>query len=187
MARTTRVQLGGDAVRSFDGIDDLIRDLRKVDRDLPKRIQKANKRVAERVVDEARPKVKTVEGSASGSIREQAASRIRPRARQKSASVALLASNNKGRVDAFPFEFGTRFHTIPYRGGGYRRILAATMRRRVFPPWVGNRFDGGDWRDGNHGNEGHIVHPTIQAFLNRGTFVDDYMTEIDRAMRGLYD
>lgn len=179
VARTTKITT--DNAVEVVGLDDLVRDLRRAESKLPKVVQRANKDMATRVVAIARLGIGTIAGAASSEVRNVAKKKITPRARQKSASVALLGSKApryRGWYGpAQTFEFGTRFHPV---GGRY--VPASSMRRRVFPPWVGNQFAGGDWKDGLHGRQGHIVAPAIQKFIDRYTFADEYSEALDKAI-----
>lgn len=177
---TRRISLGGDVGITASGLDDLVRDLRRAERTLPKVVQQANKKMAERVSAVARKNIGTIAGAASSQMRTAAKQSVRPRARQKSASVALLGS--KGGFGQ-TFEFGTRWHFIPTGKGRGRYYPAAQMRRRVFPPWVGNQFHGGDWKDGLHGKSGHVVAPAISEFVDRYVFADEYADALDKAIR----
>lgn len=78
-------------------------------------------------------------------------------------------------------EFGTRFHFL-----WGQQFRAERMRRRVFPPWVGNQFDGGDWIDGLHGRFGHFVHQEIQAWIDSGGALDELIEAYDMAFREAY-
>lgn len=155
----------------------LIRDLRRVDKALPKVIQQANKALAEDVASIARSGVSSLPGAAPGMVRGRATDGIRARAGQQRAAVALLGSNPYVRA----FEFGTAYHFIPNRRGSGRKIPAVSMVRRVFPPWIGNQFSGGEWKDGLHGKSGHLVAPAVQRGIDTGNFSETYADYIDRA------
>lgn len=157
----------------------LIRDLRRVDKALPKVIQQANKAIAEDVASIAKSNVSSLPGAAGSKPRSIAAGDrgIRARGRQQSASIALLGSNPYVRA----FEFGTAYHFIPNRRGSGRKIPAVSMVRRVFPPWIGNQFSGGEWKDGLHGKSGHLVAPAVQRGIDTGNFSETYADYIDRA------
>jgi len=163
-----------DAQLRVKGLDRFRRDLRRADPKLAKALQVGNKRIAERVASDSQSRI-----SSSPFPRSADAVRgVRPRARQQSASVALLGSNKFVRA----FEFGTRFHPIPMRRGGSRRMEAVEMRRRVFPPWVGNKFDGGDWIDGLHGRSGHFAHRAIQEWIDSGGAIEELARMWDEAI-----
>lgn len=171
---TDRIRVGEGQTVDFGF---LIRDLRRVDKALPKVIQQANKALAEDVAAIARSNLSSLPGSSSGQVRGRATDGIRARAGQQRASIALLGSNPYVRA----FEFGTAYHFIPNRRGSGRKIPAAAMVRRVFPPWIGNQFSGGEWKDGLHGKSGHLVAPAVQRGIDTGNFSETYADYIDRA------
>lgn len=86
------------------GLDELRRELRRVDPRLSKTLQVANKRVSEKAVSVGGPKVRALP-SPGGSV---AQSGLRPRASQKSASINLLGSNPTIRASVF----GAKSHMV---------------------------------------------------------------------------
>jgi hypothetical protein len=104
-------------------LDELARELRRVDPKLTKEISKANKTVSERLVDRARPAVKGL-SSPGGSIAQGG---IRARATPKKAIVALLGSNETIRASVF----GTLSHKVWGRN---------VTGHGPWLPWVGNQW-----------------------------------------------
>lgn len=177
MASTDRFAAPGGGL-VVHGLDAFLRELRKVDPTLAKASQKALKNVSTQVAARGKSTMSRFHKGA------EAAAGVRPRARQKSASIALLGSNKFVRAA----EFGTRYHFLPWGRGrsGGRKLTAGVRMRRVFPPWVGNQFDGGDWIDGLHGRQGHAVQPAIQRWIDSGGALDTLEEMYERAFRDAY-
>ena len=105
------------------GLDDFRRDLRKVDKRLPKALQVAHKKVAQRVAEKAKPAVAGLP-SPGGS---RAVSGIRGNASQKAARITLLGSNPTIRANVF----GTLSHKV----WGHH-----VSGRGPWQPWIGNQW-----------------------------------------------
>lgn len=165
-------RIGVDGALQVKGLAAFRRDLRRIDPRMSKALQVAHKRIAEGRAAEAKGVMSSARGPGG-----RASKGVRPRARQRSASIALLGSNKFVRA----MEFGTRFHFL-----FGNQIRADAMRRRVFPPWVGNQFAGGDWVDGLHGGFGHFVHPAIQRWIDSGGALDELTLAYEQAFREAY-
>ena len=137
------------------GVDEFRRDLRRVDRRIGRGFQKANKRIAERVVAKGRPAVKRLP-SPGGTI---AKAGIRPRGSQRSAKVAFLGSNPTVRANVL----GTKSHWV------FGRRVAGSG---PWLPHVGNR-----WKP----SELHGIGPVIKRTADTVT-MDQY---VDAVMDGL--
>jgi hypothetical protein len=105
------------------GLDELRRELRRIDPRLAKTLQVANKRVSERVVSKARPAIQGLR-SPGGS---RAQSGLRARASQTKATVVLLGSNPTIRANVF----GTLSHKV------FGRNVSG---HGPFLPWLGDSW-----------------------------------------------
>jgi hypothetical protein len=141
---------------TVSGLRELQRELRAVDRKLPRELTKAHRDAAQIVLDPAQ------RGMASQPIphADEAAAGLKIRAAQRSISIALLASNPVVRAA----EFGTIVHSV-----FGRKVLAASMKRRVFRPWRGNDDDAG-----------YALYPTIRRVVPTPQFQDAYLEALDR-------
>jgi len=148
------------------GLRELNRDLRRIDRALGKRTQRALKRVSEEVVEDIRSRMTTREGR----LGAKGAKGVRARATQRKAKIALLGSNPVIRG----LEFGAIVH--PVFG---RRMLQRDMARRVFPPWVGNRYTGARANFG----EGYHVAFVMNEWIESGRVVHRLDEALDLALR----
>lgn len=104
-------------------MDELRRELRRIDPRLAKTLQAANKKVSERVVASAGPKVQGLRSPGGA----RAVPGIRPRASQTKATVVLLGSNPTIRANVF----GTLSHKV------YGRNISGSG---PFLPWLGNSW-----------------------------------------------
>jgi hypothetical protein len=86
------------------GLDELRRELRRIDPRLAKTLQVANKKVSEKVVSAGAPRIAGL--SSPGGTK--AMSGLRPRASQSKATVVLLGSNPTIRANVF----GTLSHKV---------------------------------------------------------------------------
>lgn len=152
-----------------EGLKEFQTALRKADKRIPKQIQVAHKGIAKKVADKAQSRMRSLPGVPSG-IAAKAAKGIRPRAGQRSASIALLGSNPVVRG----VEFGA--HILPVFG---RRMSQSRFRRRVFPPWSGNQWNKDE---GPAAGVGYAVHPTIRDMLPQ--IVEDYADHLYDAFDG---
>lgn len=141
---------------TVSGLRELQAELKKVDVKLPRELTKAHRDAAQMILDPAEREM------ASQPIprADQAAAGLRVRAAQRSIAIALLASNPIVRAG----EFGTNVHTV-----FGRRVLAASMKRRVFRPWLGS----GD-------EAGYALYPTIRRVVPTPQFQDAYLEALDR-------
>lgn len=159
------------AVR-VEGLKEFRRELRNIDKSLAAQLSKGHKRIATLVADDAKAKAQ----SAFGVHRSQARG-IAPRATQTKGRIAL----NTGRTPRLlAAEFGAAKHWVP--AGRTGRVLpkrAATMRRRVFPPWSGNQWVPGE---GPTAGVGYAVHPTIRSWVQSGRLAEAYWPNIMAAM-----
>lgn len=97
-----------------DGLKDLQRELRAVDKDFPKELRLANKGAAEIVADATRASF-----ASRGGVAPKVAPSVKALAQQRSASVKIGGAK-------YPYAMGSEF-------GGRGR-----PRTRQFPPWRGN-------------------------------------------------
>jgi hypothetical protein len=104
-------------------LDELRRELRRIDPRLAKTLQVANKRVSERVVSKARPAIQGLRSP--GGARAQ--SGLRARASQTKATVVLLGSNPTIRANVF----GTLSHKV------FGRNVSG---HGPFLPWLGDSW-----------------------------------------------
>ena len=145
-----------------EGLDELARELRRIDPRLNKELQKAHKEISTRVAEKASGKVGGLGVPRAGA----AAAGIKPRAGQQKATVALLGSNPWVRSVVM----GTNVHWVFGRS-----ILAENMSRRVFRPWIG-----ADWtpESGLYG-----VSPVIAAAMPNiiDTYADHIMAALSKA------
>lgn len=141
------------------GLDELARELRRVDPRLVKQLTKAHKEISTKVAGKAQSKVSGLPVPRGG----QAAAGIKPRAGQKKATIALLGSNPVVRAAVM----GTEVHWV-----FGRPVRAGSMMRRVWQPWVGN-----DWtaEEGLYG-----VSPAIAEAIPG--ILDTYADHIEAAL-----
>lgn len=142
------------------GLDELARELRRIEPQLAKELQKAHKQVATEVAGKASSAVAGLSGSGPYA---RAAAGIRPRAKANAASIVLLASNAYVRAAVF----GTNVHWV-----FGRPVPARSMARRVWDRWVG-----GDWsaEDDLYG-----VSPAIREAMPN--VIDTYADRIAAAL-----
>lgn len=153
-------------------LDEFRRDLRTIDRKLPRVVSKAHRNMAKPVALEARS---AMAASPWRALRSHAVKGIRWSGTQKAASIRLKAGTG-----AIAQERGTRYHRL-----WGRRVRASTMRRRVFPAWVGNRWDIGDNATvAQFGKGGYRVAPTIAKHLP--TIADRYLDYLIEAFDEAY-
>lgn len=136
------------------GLDDFRRDLRRVDKRLPKAIQVAHKKVAQRVADKAKPAVQGLP-SPGGS---KAMSGIRGNATQKAARITLLGSNPTIRANVF----GTLSHKV------WGRNVSGSG---PWKPWIGST-----WQPEDLYGIGPVIRDTADNFA-----LDEYADEIHDA------
>ena len=139
------------------GLDDFRRDLKKAGGPkLSKQIQVGGKKVAEHVTGKGRT-------SLSGHHpKGGAASRgLKPRATQRGAGLSLLGSNKFIRAHVL----GTQVHWV-----GGRPVSAASLRRRVFPQWVGR-----SWNP----EQLHVIGPILKN--DRAEHLEMWITEVQKA------
>lgn len=146
-----------------EGLDELARELRRIDPRLTKQLQKAHKEISTKVAGKASTKVAGLGGPKSGA----AAAGVRPRAGQKKATLVLLGSNPYVRAAVM----GSNIHWV-----FGRPVPAESMRRRVWKPWVGN-----DWtaEDGLYG-----VSPAIREAMPN--ILDTYADSITDALKAAF-
>lgn len=124
-------------------------DLRKVSKEMPKHLTKANKEAAEVVAGQSRT-------DASGGTPQQAAG---------AASIRAGATQTAGIVRAGdakhpwmrPALMGSKERT-----GWYAADKYAASTGRQFPPWVGNQWDPGDSLDGHAPGEPYVLGPALR-------------------------
>jgi hypothetical protein len=128
---------GVQAVRIV-GLRELQRDLRAIETRLPAELRKVNLAVAEMVVEKAQTKA-----AGEGRMAAKAATVLKARAQQRSASVTLRATA------AVPFALGAEFgagHNSPrHRSSGTYKGY------NQFQPWLGSGADAG-----------YFLYPTIR-------------------------
>jgi hypothetical protein len=97
--------------------------LRQIDSRLPKALQKANRTVSDKVVEQGRPAIVGLRSPGGA----RAASGLRARATQTKATVVMLGSNPTIRANVF----GTLSHKV------YGRNVSGSG---PFLPWIGNTW-----------------------------------------------
>lgn len=142
-----------------DGLDELAKELRRIDPRLSKELTKAHKEISVRVTAKAAARV-----GGLGVQSSAAAGGVRARAGQKYGAVALLGSNRFVRA----VTMGTKVHWV-----FGRPVPAEGMARRVFRPWVGT---GWTPEEGLYG-----VSPAIKAALPG--VVETYADRIMEALK----
>ena len=148
------------------GLKDFNRTLRRIDRSLGKRTQKALKQVASEAADDIKQQIV----SQYGAVGRKGARGVRPRARQTKATIALLGSN--------PVIRGLEFGAIVHHLFG-RTVLQRDMRRRVFPEWIGNRYTGARANFG----QGYVAAATLNEWVESGRVVTALDQALDQALR----
>ena len=139
------------------GLDDFRRDLKQVGgAKLSKQIQVGGKKVAEAVANKGRSDLSGRRPRGS-----RAATGLKPRASQRSVGLSLLGSNQFIRAHVL----GTNTHWV-----GGRPVPAASMRRRVFPEWVGR-----SWNP----EQLHVIGPILRN--DRAKHLEMWITEIQKA------
>lgn len=133
------------------GLNELRSGLRAADKRMPKALQKANKKVSERVVNKGKPAVKRL-SSPGGGI---AQSGIRPRARQNKATIALLGSNRTIRANVL----GARSHMV----FGHR-----VSGSGPWEPWLGT-----NWKPEELYGLGPVIKDTMDGFA-----LDEYLDSV---------
>lgn len=138
------------------GLRELQAELRRAGAALPRELTKGHREAGQVILDPAQ------EAMAAQPVpkAEEAAAGLRIRAQQKSIAIALLGANPFVRAN----EFGTLVHHV-----FGRPVLARTMRRPVFRPWLGN--DEG---------AGYALYPTIREKLPSAEFAAAYYAALDR-------
>jgi hypothetical protein len=133
------------------GLDDFRRDLRRVDKNLPKAIGKAHKKIAVRVADKAKPAVRGL--PTPGGSRAEAG--IRGNATQKAARITLLGSNPTVRANVF----GTLSHKV------WGRHVTGSG---PWQPWIGKT-----WQPEQLFGIGPVIGDVADGFA-----LDEYADEI---------
>jgi hypothetical protein len=137
-------------------LDELRRELRRIDPRLAKTLQVANKRVSEKVVSKAGPAVQGL--SSPGGARAQ--SGIRARASQSKATVVLLGSNPTIRASVF----GTLSHKV------FGRNVSG---HGPWQPWLGQ-----SWPPEDLYGLGPAITETVDGFA-----LDEYADAFMDALR----
>lgn len=138
------------------GLRELQAELKAAGGKLPRELTKGHKEAGQVILEPAQ------EAMASSPVpkADEAAAGMRVRAQQRSIAIALLGANPFVRAH----EFGTLVHHV-----FGRPVLARTMRRPVFLPWLGN--DEG---------AGYALYPTIREKLPSAEFAAAYYAALDR-------
>lgn len=126
---------------------------------MPRELTKAHRKVALAVVDEGKEEMSGLPTPKS----DEAAHGIVARGSQKGAAVAMLGSNPFVRAA----EFGTLIHHV-----FGNPVLASSMRRPVFRPWLGSGQDAG-----------YALFPALRAFLASPKFEQTYYDALDDVYR----
>lgn len=119
--------MAGEPIARIEGIDDLRRTLRGIDRNLGRAIGQANKKVASVYVDRARPKIPNGQASRTGLEKG-----ISARARQSDIALAIRSTARRPTIAAV---LGANVQ--PVFG---RKYPQAVLRRPVWEPWLGNSW-----------------------------------------------
>lgn len=148
------------------GLPALQRELRAIDKDLPKQLADANQRVARFIVDRATRKAKGI-----GALQARAARSLAAARQQRVAAIRFGGARH-------PEAMGAEF-------GAYRNILRASGRRDgkgrqvMVRGW--NQFR--PWR-GNSTGAGYFLWPTIRD--SNDEVIDIYGREIDQLLARVF-
>jgi hypothetical protein len=134
-----------------DGLKQLLRDVRKVERDLPKEMRQQLLPVSQKVLSRARGRAESLGGIQRHAVRRG----LRAGATQNSAWIKLVGTRE-------PTIFGAEF------GGGRRKTT------RQFPPWRGSGGGAGYFVyptiRGMSGDITHQLEDAIQDLVRRAGF-----------------
>jgi hypothetical protein len=147
---------------TVSGLDELSRELRKVDPRLNKQLQRANKDISTDLANKSQAAVSGLTDAGGRGARG-----IRPRAGAKKATIALLGSNAFVRAAVF----GAEVHWV-----FGRPMAAADMSRRAWQPWIGD-----DWtpEEGLYG-----ISPVIKSAIP--DILDTYGDRVMDALAGAF-
>lgn len=137
------------------GLKELQAALKAVGPKMPRELTKAHKKVAAAFVLEGREEMSSLPTPKA----DEAARGIRARAAQRSASVAMMGDN--------PFIRAVEFGTLVHHVFG-NPVLATSMKRPVFRPWLGSGQDAG-----------YALFPALRAFLANPDFEQAYLDALD--------
>jgi hypothetical protein len=143
----------------IDGLDDVVRDLRRTDRELAKRVKGVTREAGKELLPEVRGAVKGQNVAGTG----KAARGVTLSVTRGGAAADIVLKGSSPTIRAV--EFGTNVHTV-----FGRRVLAASMRRRVFRPWVGR------------GGKPYAVWPAMER--NIEPIAQKYIRAINRLLGG---
>lgn len=150
---------GGRGVIHLEGLIDLQRELRAVDRDLPKQLRVANKTAAEVVAAAARRRAYSL-----GGVQAKVAPTIKAAAEQRAAKISWGGAR-------YPFAGGANFGAYHNRTRNTSRGIQQGWNQ--FPEWGGNQFTGGA-RD-----------MFIYRALRQAGVVEDFIDAYDQALGDL--
>lgn len=142
-----------------DGLKELARDLRSVDKRLGRELTRTNREFGKKVLDDARRQMGGL--PPGGSVAASGAASLKLKTSPTMASLIEPASNPFVRA----LEFGTTTHVV-----FGRRVTAESMRRRVFEP---------------HNREGYAVGPTVDEWVRSGRADKEYGQALERTLKGL--
>ncbi len=137
--------------------------------EMTKWIAKANKAVATDVLGKIKTRAQQTFQPSS-----RAARAITARGSQTAARIAMSPARDPRVLGS---EFGTLVHYVGGRG-----IAAASMKRRVFPPWSGNQWTPGE---APAQGVGYAVHPVLREQQEQITA--EYLTYIEKALWKAFD
>lgn len=144
---------------AVDGLKELARDLRAIDKRLGRELTKTNKVLGQKIKADAAGRIRGL--PPGGHVSSSGASSLKLKTSATQASIIEPASNPFIRA----LEFGTRSH--PVFG---RRVSAGSMRRRVFRP---------------HNPEGYGVRPVVKEWVSSGRADKEYAEALESTLRGL--
>jgi len=147
------------------GLRDFRSDLRKLDSRLPKYVSKAHRQIAKEIALQGRS---AMQSSPFPALRRHAAKGIKWSGKATEASVVL-----KANTGAIAHERGTKVHHV-----FGKTVQASSMKRRVFPAWLGSKWDAG--ATGSFGKGGHVVAPIVERNLPR--IKEEYLDYIEDAL-----
>jgi hypothetical protein len=144
-----------------EGLTEFRRALRSLGPEWSKELRKVHKKLADREA------LKTRAAAAGfGRLQRKAADAIRPRANQRSATLAILAS--KSRPFANIAFWGAKRRTGWYAAGQY-----ANSEARQHPPWVGNTWDVAEFGQGPYAINAQLARDLPEILDDYADMVDD--------------
>lgn len=153
----------------IEGLKDLQRELRQIDKKLPRELRIVHKDIAEIIAEGARRR-----GMALGGVHRKAAPAIKAGAEQRRGFIRLRPTKT------IPFLYGAEFgahHDLPRTVKTPSGATTVRLGWNQLPPHRGNQFLGG--------TPGYMVYPTIR---DKGEqMVDEYAKRIDALLKRAFN